>query len=267
MVAREHPHPTRGVIPKTMEFVINSTLAVMPSWPVLLMIWVIVILGAMIQTSMGMGFGLTVGPLLALLDPSFVPGATLVLGMFTAFLAALPERKAIRWNEVGYALVGRISGVLVAVLFLSAIRGLDTFLLAFGVMILLALLLSISGWQLAFNRGSLAAMGAISGLMGTITSVGAPPLAMIYQNKDPVHARPTLSAFFAIGCLVSIIGLMIAGWFSHADIYRVGLLLPAMLLGTLIGRKLVSAIDRRYRYALWMISGIAAVQLIIRGLS
>ena len=250
-----------------MDFLAQATLVVMPSWPVLLIIWAVVIIGAMIQTSMGMGFGLTVGPLLALLDPSFVPGATLVLGMFTAFLAALPERKSIRWNEVGYALVGRISGVLIAIIFLSAIRGQDTFLLAFGVMILLALLLSVSGWQLAFNRGSLAAMGAISGLMGTITSVGAPPLAMVYQNQKAEHARPTLSAFFAIGCFVSILGLMIAGWFSHNDIYRVALLLPAMLLGTLIGRRMVSAIDRRYRYALWAISGIAAVQLIIRGLS
>lgn len=250
-----------------MEFVINSTLAVMPTWPMLLTIWVIIVLGTVLQTSMGMGFGLTAGPLLALLDPSFVPGATLVLGMLTAFLAAFPERKQIRWEEVAWALVGRIPGVLVAILFLSAIRGQDTFLLAFGVMILLALLLSASGWQLAFNKGSLAAMGAISGLMGTITSVGAPPLAMIYQNKNPEHARPTLSAFFAIGCFVSIIGLMIAGWFSHADIFRVMLLLPAMFLGTFIGRNLVSVIDRRYRYALWAISGIAAVQLIIRGLS
>ncbi len=239
----------------------------MPSWPVLLIIWGLVVIGSMVQATMGMGFGIAVGPLLALLDTSFVPGPTLVLGMLTAFLAVLPERHNIRWNEVGIAALGRVSGVIIAIAFLSLIPDRKTFLLAFGIMILLALAFSLSGWRMAFNKISLTAMGIVSGLMGTITSVGAPPLAIIYQNHPPAQARPTLSAFFAIGCLISIIGLTIADWFHMADLFRTIILLPGVLVGTWLGRRIIAHVDHRYRYALWAVSGIAAVQLILHGLS
>ena len=238
----------------------------MPSWPVLLAIWAIVLVGATVQSSLGMGFGLTVGPVLALLDPAFVPGTTLVIGMITAFAGAITEHRSIRWPEVGTATIGRISGIIVAMVVLSFLPDRDTFLLAFGILILVALLLSVSGWRLAFNRGSLLMMGCVSGLMGTITSVGAPPLSIIYQDHDPAHARPTLSAFFFIGCLASIAGLSLSGWFHWNDLTRAILLLPPMALGIWLGQRFKTGIDQRYRYALWAISGIAAIQLIIRGL-
>ncbi len=231
------------------------------------MIWILIVVGSIVQATLGMGFGLAVSPVLALLDASFVPGSMLLLGMLTALLAALPERKAIRWREVAIAVFGRTSGVIIAVTILSFIADRSTFLLAFGVMILIALLFSVSGIRLAFNNTSLAAMGFVSGVTGTITSVGAPPLAIVYQDQEPVHARPTLAAFFTIGCFISIIGLALTGWFQWADLLRVAIVLPPMLLGTWMGRRLISRIDRRYRYALWTISGMAAVQLIIRGLS
>lgn len=252
---------------QSMQTILQLLQAVMPSWPVLLMIWAIVLVGATVQSGMGMGFGLAVGPVLALLDPSFVPGTTLVIGMITALAAAVAERRAICWPEVGTATIGRLAGIALAMAVLSILPDRQTFLLAFGVTILFALLLSVTGWRMAFNRGSLIAMGAISGLMGTITSVGAPPLAIVYQDHDPAHARPTLSAFFFIGCLGSIAGLTLSGWFHWDDLTRAILLLPPMVVGIALGQRLTSRIDSRYRYLLWSISGLAAIQLIIRGLS
>ncbi len=250
-----------------MEAVQQPFLDVLPPWPVLVTIWAVVICGSILQISLGMGFGLAVGPLLALIEPSFVPGPTLLLGMLTALFAAIPERQNIQWREVSVATMGRIAGVLAAVTVLSFLPDRKTFLLTFGVMILIALLFSVSGGRLRFNNWSLSSMGFVSGLTGTITSVGAPPMAIVYQDHKPSQARPTLSAFFAIGCLISIIGLATAGWFRGSDFYRVLILFIPVLVGTWVGRHVIAHLDHRYRYALWLISGVAAMQLIIRGLS
>ncbi len=55
--------------------------AVMPSWPVLLTVWIVVAIGAAVQLGKGMGFGLTAGPVLALLDAPFIPGTRAIGGV------------------------------------------------------------------------------------------------------------------------------------------------------------------------------------------
>ena len=110
-------------------------------------------------------------------------------------------------------------------------------------------------------------MGWLSGLMGTITSVGAPPLALIYQDRKPGQARPTLSAFFAFGCAASLIGLTLSGWAHVGDLYLALAMMPPMLAGTWAARRLGGRLDSRFRPALMTIAGMAAIILIIRGLS
>ena len=64
-------------------------------------ITVIVFFAAVVQVGLGMGFGLTAAPLLALLDPDLVPAPTLFLGLATTSWGAFIERERINWREVG----------------------------------------------------------------------------------------------------------------------------------------------------------------------
>ena len=219
------------------------------------------------QVGLGLGFGLTVAPLLALIDPELVPAPTLYLGMLTAGWAAMAERQAIVWREVNIATAGRVAGVVAGIAILASLRSEAGFQLVFGGMVLLAVLLSAGGWQLAFNTPSLASMGAISGLMGTITSVGAPPLALIYRGREPGAARPTLSAFFSIGCLASLIGLYAAGEAGLRDAFLAVLMLPPLFAGIALSRLIRGGFDRWYRFLLLAVSGVAGLLLVLRGLS
>ncbi len=227
----------------------------------------IVFAAAIVQAGLGMGFGLTAAPLLALLDPQLVPAPTLFLGLATSSWGAFSERRAIRWNEVGISVVGRIAGVVAATFVLAALTDPQTFMLLFGIMIALAVGLSLAGWRMGFTPPRLAAMGLVSGVMGTITSVGAPPLAIVYQDRSSVDARPTLAAFFAIGCAVSLAGLYVSGWAGPGEFLLALLMAPAMIAGTVVARRLRGRFDRRYRPAMLAVSAAAALILVIRGLT
>ncbi|MFP1630487.1 TSUP family transporter [Zhengella sp. ZM62] len=222
---------------------------------------------AVVQFGLGMGFGLTAAPLLALIDPELVPVSTLYLGFAASAWTAFDERRAIVWPEVWTAAIGRLAGVLVATAVLVWISDRKAFSLVFGLMVGLAVILSVAGWRLRFGRASLLSMAAVSGLMGTITSVGAPPLAIVYQDRPAAQARPTLAAFFAIGCVLSLAALYLSGWAGLRDLALALIMVPGMLAGWIIARLLAGRFDRRYRPALLAVAGIAAVILVIRGLS
>lgn len=229
-------------------------------------IGMVVAAASFIQAGLGMGFGLTAAPLLALLSPKLVPAACLYLGCATSSWGAWRERGGIVWGQVGIAAMGRAAGVLLSSVILSTIASRDHFDLVFGSMIALAVALSLLGWRPPLNRRSLLGMGFVSGAMGTITSVGAPPLALIYQHQPPAHARPTLAAFFAIGCAMSLVGLHLIGWAGRREFMLALTLVPAMLVGTLIGRRFGMRFDRRYRPLLLAVSGVAGAALMLRGI-
>ena len=113
------------------------------------------------------------------------------------------------WLEVKIGTIGRLVGGIVgaAILILSSDR--QTYSLVFGFTIAFAVFLSVSGIRVPFTNLSLMFMSGISGLMGIITSVGAPPMALVYQSRTAASARPTMAAFFGVGCAISLLGLYI----------------------------------------------------------
>lgn len=227
----------------------------------------IVFAGAIVQAGLGMGFGLTVAPILALLDPVLVPASALYLGTATSVAGAWSERSNIVWREVTTCLLGRVIGILFGLYILVGLTGLKTFSLVFGVIILFAVLLSAAGWKLALNLQNLFSMGVVSGFTGVITSVGAPPLALIYQHQPALQSRATLATFFASGGFISLVALHVVGLANLTHFWLALFMAPAAIAGTLAGRRLKTGFDRRYRVFLLGIAVVASLMLIYRGLS
>ncbi len=269
MAARQHAERAGGlkIRPSGRKLAMSSLFGLLPDPATLLAIELIVAAAAMLQASIGMGFGMLAAPLLALVAPSLVPGTMVVLGALTAFISAGRELPGIVWPEVSVGIVGRIAGSAAAVVLLSAIADLNAFLLVFGVLVAVAVLLSVSGWRLAFSTRNLLALSVISGLMGTITSVGAPPMAILYQHRDVTTARPTLNALFAAGALISGVGLALSGWLGPAEIVTAAVLVPGMFAGFALARAARRLVDRRFRYLALALAFAAALVLIGRGLA
>ncbi len=169
----------------------------------------------------------------------------------------------VRNSAVG--VLGRVIGSAMAFVLLLLIPNVDVFLIFFGVIMLAAILVTASGVQLIFNEINLLRLSMVSGIMGTMTAVGAPPMAIIYHDRPPSKVRPTLTAFFGAGSVLGFISLSLSGWLQLDDIIAAILLLPAMMVGILVAepfKAIPSAVLSRF---LLLLSGVASFILVLRG--
>ncbi|MEM7069602.1 MAG: sulfite exporter TauE/SafE family protein [Pseudomonadota bacterium] len=226
----------------------------------------VVVVGSIIQVSLGMGFGMLVSPIIALVKPEIIPGAVMIMGLVVALSGAWRERRNIVEIELKLGTYGRIIGSSMALGLLLLIPNINVFLLTFGLLMLFAVLMTASGMQLSFNNTNLFGLSVIAGVMGTITAVGAPPMAIIYHDKPPAKVRPTLNAFFGIGSLVGLFSLYVSDWLHVDDLFAAIVLLPAMLLGILIAEPFKSIPQVLLSRALLLLSGISSLALVLRGL-
>lgn len=230
---------------------------------VLAIVLAIVFFAGIVQSGLGMGFGLTAAPLVALLDPELVPGPMLILGFFSSLWVALRHRPEVVWPEVGLATTGRIIGVAASTVLLLTVSR-EVFTIAFAVLVILAVAMSLAGVRIPFSKPTLIGVSVLSGIMGTITSVGAPPLALIYQNRPPGPSRATLAAFFTLGVAVSLAALILTGWCRWRDAELAAIMAPAMVAGLLFAGRFRNHFDRRYRELMLAASGFAGLILLGR---
>jgi len=82
-----------------------------------------------------------------------------------------------------------------------------------AILILAGVILSVSGWRVSASDPALVVAGAASGVMGTITSSGAAPYAIVMQRVPPAEVRGTMGCVFFAGGLLSLVTLGIFGQF------------------------------------------------------
>ena len=227
---------------------------------------IVILVASIVQTNLGMGFGMTAGPLVALIDPALVPAPVLLLSFTTAFVPAVKNRGSVVWPHALVALAGRAAGTALGVVVLAHLPDVDTFSLVFGLVILFALALSVFARPFEASLSHLGLAGLCSGAMAAITTVGGSPMALVYASQPPAKAKGTLGAFFAMGAVVSIIGLTLSGHLGRPELLAALTLAPFMVAGIVLAPPLQPFIDRRYRLALHLMSFVAAILLIARGL-
>jgi uncharacterized membrane protein YfcA len=88
------------------------------------------------------------------------------------------------------------------------------------------------------------AAGIASGFMGTITAIGGPPLALVYQSARGPALRATLAGAFLLGSVLSLITLAVIGRFRAHELALSAVLMPGIVLGVLVSRPLVHWLDR-----------------------
>ena len=236
------------------------------TWIEVLLANLVVFIGAALQGSIGFGLGLFASPLLMLIDPEFIPGPLLSNGLVLTLLLSYRERASIVLKDIGWAVLGRIVGVALAAAVVASITT-DGLALMLGVLVLLLVGVSMSGLRFEPTRISLSVAGCLSGFSGTVASVGAPPMAIVYQNAKGSKIRGTLSAFFVIGILISMCGLGLVGRYGPPQILTALRILPGLLIGFLVSRRLAAILDRgRTRHAVLSLCAVGGVALIVREL-
>lgn len=197
----------------------------------------VVVLGAAVQAGVGFGLALIAAPVLLLLHGPLVPGPLMAASLVLTLLVAHRDRASMDLSGIAWALTGRVVGTAGAAVFL-ALASAALFDLVFGALVLLAVALSLLGLHVPPGRASAAGAGALSGLMGTISSIGGPPMALLYQREGASRLRGTLAGFFVLGAFLSLGALVAVGRFGRVELELAAFLAPAMAIGFAVAEPL-----------------------------
>ncbi len=224
------------------------------------------VLAATVQGLIGLGLALVTAPVVTLLAPELMPAFMLWLGMTMPMVTLVREHHDIDWRGLGWTLPTRIVGTVIGVGLLAWFppAGLG---IAVGVMVLLSVLLTVRAVEIPVNAPTLATAGLISGVTGTTTSIGGPPMAILYQHRPPPQIRSTLGLFFVIGAALSLVGLGVVGRLEPATFLLAMTMVPALVLGFLISRVVGRRVPaHRIRVGVLVVSGLSAGVVLVRSL-
>lgn len=225
-----------------------------------------VLMASCLQGSIGFGMGMLAAPVVALVDPSLIPGTLIMLASLLTLMVVIRERAAIDVSGTGWALLGRVPGTIVGALLLTAIpeRALAILIAA---VVLGGVAVTSMGWVPAPRRRNLVLAGATSGVLGTATSIGGPPMALVWQRSSGAQLRGTMSGFFLIGSMLSLVMLAVTGSIGADTLRWFVLLIPVCLLGYALSRwanKLLN--PQRQRWTAITVSAAGATLLILQQL-
>lgn len=225
-----------------------------------------ILVGAIVQGAVGFGMNLLAAPLLALVEPSLVPVPLLLASSLHAMLALAREHHHVDWRGVGWAILGRIPGTALGVLAVTLLPQRELAVVV-GISVLVCVGLSMLSWRPQPTARALFAAGGVSGAFGTSSSIGGPPVALLYQDSHGAAVRSTLGAYFALGTLTSVAGLAMGGQLSGANVLHSLVLVPFLLVGFALSGPLRKILDRgATRPAILVVAAGSAVILIIRSL-
>ena len=223
-------------------------------------------IGGVVQSGVGLGVGMVASPVITLLDPGLMPGTLLVATTLSPVLVLLRDVRHADWPGISWAMAGRVAGTVAGVWVVAALS--ERLLGAvIGGVVLGVVALTALGAFLPRNRWTLLTAGVISGTAGTATSIGGPPVALLYQRESGPRGRATLAAFLALGTALALTALAVTGHLPGRDVAVGLILLGCAAAGFAAAGPVRRFLDAgRIRGAVLVVTALSAIALITRSL-
>lgn len=222
----------------------------------------LIFIGSYIQTSIGFGLAIVAAPTLFFIDPLYVPAPITICALTLSVANAYSHWRSISFRELRFAILGRVPGTIAGGFLLLWISQ-QALALWLGISVLVAVGLSMSNIIFRASARSLFFAGLLSGFMGTSSSIGGPPMALVLQHQENDFIRANLAAFFVVSCLMSLLVLSSIGRFGIEHIMISLPLMPATLAGYWVAMRTIHRIShqnlRRFSLALCAIAGSATI--------
>jgi uncharacterized membrane protein YfcA len=225
------------------------------------------VLGAAIQGAVGFGYALVVVPALLLVSPEAIPVTPLTVATPMVFLQAFIERAAVDVPGFARMTAGRLPGTALGVWILT-VAGPSFIAAAAGGLLLVAVLTSAFSGVRRTSPPLEVGAGFASGVAGTVAAVGGPYLALAYADRPGRVLRGTISLAFAVGVVVSLAAIGLAGEIERAPLLLGLALIPTTIVGLFAGRAVAARLDARWlRPAVLSFAGAAGVFALLRALA
>ncbi len=205
-------------------------------WELAALLGAVVLVGAVVQGSTGIGFALLVAPVAGMIDPHLVPLAVLVPMLPLNGMVAWRERAHIDLRGASWITLARVAATPLGVWLLASVseRGLG---LLIGVVTVLAAVVSLIAPAFDPTRPALLAAGAVTGLSETASGIGGPPYALVYQHRPAPELRATVALCFLVGEVVSVLALLVGGQVGGLALGTSLWLVPVTVLGVLVSSR------------------------------
>ncbi|MGF1511220.1 MAG: TSUP family transporter [Myxococcota bacterium] len=237
------------------------------AWPSLFMLMALTVVGAWVQGSIGLGFAIVTVPTLFLVDPRLAPAPQILVVLPLTALMALREWRSIQWRGMLWIIAGRLPGLGLGMLLLgwASRRVLD---LVIGSIVMGTVVILARGLTLPRTRETEVLAGLFSGISAMVSSIGGPPIALLYQSEKGSIVRATLSGIFFVGVTLTIFGRWASGHLDLLDVRLAAWSLPGLLLGLGVSRWTLQHVEGPLlRAGVLSLSAVAAALLWVRGLS
>lgn len=206
-------------------------------------VFAVVTAAGCIQGALGFGMALIAAPILVLIEPALVPGPLIASSLVLVSLIALRDRAHADFGTVRFSMAGNVVGAFTGASVLALLDP-QGFAVLFGLLVLLGVGLSVAGIQVAVTRGSALGAGLLGGFMSATSSIGGPPMALVYQHEDPARFRGTLSAYFIVSNILSLIALTWVGELGAEKLSLALYLIPGQIVGFLLSSFAARALGR-----------------------
>jgi uncharacterized protein len=225
----------------------------------------VVLIGSLVQGTIGFGLNLFAAPFIALVVPEALPVSLVLVAWPVGAVTAAREHHALDRAALPWMLAGALPGTLVGLLIVTRV-GADELAIIVGAVTLLGVALSVVTPPIRVDATSATLAGFVGNVTGTAASVGGPPVVLLSQHHRGPTVRATLGVFFSVSATFSVIGYLATGevtadrcWFALA-------LFPAMLIGLWASRHFHHLVDRAWlRPAMLSMCALAGTAAVLRG--
>lgn len=216
-------------------------------------------LGCWLQSAVGFGMAVVAAPVIVLIRPEWVPFVLVFTALPLCLINTWNQREGLHPRVMLVPMLTRIPGTVIGTWILL---NLNTVWLqiAVSLSVLFAVLISARSVHFEATPARLGWAGAVGGFMGTTTSIGGPPMALVMQHGNPLTVRANLSLYFSFSVLTSLACYAVAGLLDRHILLVSASFLPCPLLGFALGVRSRPWVDRgKFRYTLLVICSLAAL--------
>lgn len=222
-----------------------------------------VLLASFIQTSIGFGLSVIAAPILFYLDQAYVPAPLIMAAFANSLFTSWHFRAHLSLGVMRSAIIWRVPGSLVgAGVLLIVSESILAILIA--VVITLGVTATFFRISIPFTQRNLGIAGFVSGVMGTSTSIGGPPMAIIMQGQLANVIRGNLAAFYMFSCVISLFMLLLTGYLGSRELLLAAPLIPASFAGSWVASRCHRFINERaMRYGCLLLCSASVVVMLI----
>lgn len=223
-----------------------------------------VLIGSIVQGSIGVGLNIVAAPFVALTVPHALPATLVLVAIPLAITTLLREHGARHRVALPWMLIGAVPGTAIGLVILGA-ADVTTLTIIVACTVLGGVILSVAAPAVPITRATSFVAAFVSNVFGTATAVGGPPVALLFQHSPGPMARATLGAAFAWSATLSVIGYVLFGEITWDQVLFALALAPLMVVGVWASRHLHVHVDGGWlRPAVLALSAVAGLAALLR---